>query len=71
MTSVVLSVLVLAAIALVLGAIFIMRKTGDKRRAALMVVLAIVAALNVAIWTIPSNEGSAPVDQIEQIDQPE
>ena len=69
MTATVLSVLVLAAIALLFGAAFVMRRTGDKRQAILMVVLAIVAAINVAIWTIPSAEGEAPVDQVETLEE--
>ena len=69
MTDAVLSILVLAAIALLVGAWFVWRKTGDMRQAGLMAVLAIVALLNVAIWTVPDGEGEAPLDRLEETEQ--
>ena len=56
----VLSILVLAAIALLLGGALAWRK-GDRKRAMLMVMLAMIAAINVAIWTLPDASGEAPV----------
>ncbi len=56
----VLSILVLAAIALLLGGAMMWRK-GDRKRAMLMVMLAMIAAINVAIWTLPDASGEAPV----------
>ncbi len=58
--STVLSILVLAAIAMVLGAAMMWRK-GDRKRAMLMLLLAVIAATNVAIWTLPDASGEAPV----------
>ena len=58
----VLSILVLAAIALLLGGAMMWRK-GDRKRAMLMVLLAIIAATNVAIWTLPDASGEAPVSK--------
>ena len=52
-----LSLLVLTAIALVGGAIYLWRGRGLVRQAILMLVLAAVMAVNVAIWTVPDNEG--------------
>lgn len=66
MTDLVLSITVLAAIALLVGAYLVYRRTGDRRHALLMVVLALVALANVAIWTIPGEGGEAPLDRIEQ-----
>jgi len=60
----VLSILVLAAIALVLGAVFLWRR-GERKRPMLMLVLAAVMAVNVAIWTLPTKGGEAPVDKVE------
>ncbi|HMT47838.1 MAG: hypothetical protein RL702_3008 [Pseudomonadota bacterium] len=60
--STVLSILVLAAIAMLLGAAMMWRK-GDRKRAMLMVLLAIIAATNVAIWTLPDASGEAPVSK--------
>jgi EamA domain-containing membrane protein RarD len=51
-----LSLLVLCAIALVVGAVLMLRK-GRRRQAALMLVLAAVMALNVAIWIWPTPGG--------------
>ena len=31
-----------------------------------MVVLALVAGMNVAIWTVPDGDGQAPLDRIER-----
>jgi hypothetical protein len=46
------SLVVLAAIALVLGAIALWRR-GERLRAGLMVVAALVIAGNIAIWSVP------------------
>ncbi|MBK6801521.1 MAG: hypothetical protein IPG83_08595 [Novosphingobium sp.] len=62
MMSTVLSILVLAAIAMLLGAAMMWRK-GDRKRAMLMIILAMIAAINVAIWTLPDASGEAPVSK--------
>ncbi len=51
-----LSLLVLTSIALVGGAYILFRR-GKRRQAWLMLGLAIVMALNVAIWTVPMDGG--------------
>jgi hypothetical protein len=56
----VLSILVLLALALVAGAVVLWRR-GARKQAALMLLTAGVAALNVAIWTVPDASGDAPV----------
>ena len=63
-TDTVLSILVLAAIALLLGAFVLWRRGGPKRQVILMVILALVAIGNVAIWIVPDSQGKAPLDQI-------
>lgn len=63
---IVLSILVLAAFALLAGAAWLWRKGGARKQAGLMVVLALVALLNVAIWTVPQPDGTAPIEQIPQ-----
>ena len=55
-----LSLLVLTAVALVIGAYALFRH-GMKRQAWLMLALAVVMALNVAIWTWPTQSGTALV----------
>lgn len=59
----VLSILVLACIALVIGAIALVRRGGTRKQAGLMLLLAVIMAVNVAIWTLPGNDGSAPLGQ--------
>ena len=59
----VLSLLMLTAIALVAGAIFLWRTRGWGKQVALMLVLAAVMAVNVAIWTLPNERGHAPIGQ--------
>ena len=59
----VLSILMLAALAMLAGAFWLWRRQGAIRQVWLMVVLALVMLLNVAIWTIPDKGGTAPVDR--------
>ena len=42
------------------------RRTGATRNALLMVLLAVVALANVAIWVLPDAGGDAPLDKLEQ-----
>jgi hypothetical protein len=69
MTDVVLSIVMLAAIALIAGAIFLWRRTGEVKQPALMVLLALIAFANVLIWTVPNADGTSPVEQAEQAEQ--
>lgn len=62
-TDTVLSILVLAAVTLLGGAFVLWRRGGPKRQVALMVILALVAIANVAIWIVPDSQGNAPLDQ--------
>jgi len=52
-----LSLLMLTAIALVGGAIYLWRSRGLKKQALLMLILAAVMAINIAIWTLPNERG--------------
>ncbi|MBX7483710.1 hypothetical protein [Qipengyuania qiaonensis] len=66
MLDTVLSITVLAAILLVIGAFFMWRRTGNAKNSLLMVLLAAIALANVAIWTVPDAGGEAPLDKLEQ-----
>jgi hypothetical protein len=66
MTDIVLSIVMLAALALVAGAVVLWRRTGQVKQPALMVLLAVIAVLNVLIWTVPSAGGEAPIEQIKE-----
>ena len=61
---IVLSILVLAAFALVAGAVWLWHKGGSRQQAGLMLLLAVIALVNVAIWTVPQADGTAPIAQI-------
>lgn len=65
MTDIVLSIVMLAALALVAGAFVLWRRTGEVRNPALMVLLAVVAVINVLIWTLPTPGGKAPIEEIK------
>ena len=58
-----LAILMLAAIAMVLGAGLLWRRRGASKQVWLMLVLGVVLIANVAIWVVPSADGTAPVQQ--------
>lgn len=58
----ILSIMVLTALALTGGAVFAWRR-GARKQAGLMLLLAVVMAVNVAIWTLPDASGKAPVSR--------
>lgn len=66
MLDAVLSLTILAAILLVIGAIVLWRRTGNTKNALLMVLLAMVALINVAIWTLPDASGDAPISKVDR-----
>ena len=59
----VLSVLVLAIFALVIGAFVLWRRGGSMKQIGLMLFLAAIMAVNIAIWTLPDASGNAPLGQ--------
>lgn len=65
MTDIVLSIVMLAAFALIAGAIIYWRRTGEVKQPALMVILAVIAVLNVLIWTLPTSDGTSPAQKVE------
>ncbi|MCX7285159.1 MAG: hypothetical protein NTX28_14145 [Novosphingobium sp.] len=58
MLDIALSLLMLAAIALVAGAVFLFRR-GERKRPVLMLTLAGIMAMNLIIWTLPDKAGSS------------
>lgn len=54
-----LSLVSLTVIALVLGAVFLFRRGGSAKQAWLMLLLAVIMAINVAIWTLPTESGTS------------
>ena len=64
-TDFVLSLVMLTAALLVAGAFVYWRRTGAVKQPALMVLLAVIAVINVLIWTIPTSDGTAPLDTIK------
>ena len=63
--NIVLSIVMLTAFALIAGAFAFWRRTGEVKQPALMVLLAVIAIVNVLIWTVPTSDGSSPVEQVE------
>lgn len=61
--NVVLSLVMLAAIALCAGAFYLWRRGGHGKQVTLMLVLALVMLANVLIWTIPDGDGAAPLER--------
>ena len=62
----VLSILVLAAIALVIGAVALWRRGGQAKQVWLMLLLAAIIVGNVLVWVVPDSTGKAPVSQSVQ-----
>jgi fatty acid desaturase len=62
----VLSLVMLTAFALIAGAFWLWRRTGEVKQPLLMAVLAVIAIMNVLIWTIPTADGTAPIDRIDE-----
>jgi len=59
----VLAIVVLAAFALLVGAVWLWRRQGAIKQVWLMVLLAAVMIANVAIWTVPDKDGAAPLNR--------
>ena len=58
----ILSIVILAAIALVAGAVVLWRK-GIRKQAGLMALLALIMAINAAIWLAPMDDGTSPAER--------
>lgn len=69
MSNAVLSLTMLVALVLLGGAYLSWRVTGDRRRAVLMVILAVIALANVALWTLPGPSGDTPLQKAEQLNR--
>ena len=65
---IILAIVRLVALLLIVGAYVAWRRTGEVKQPALMVLLAIVAIINVLIWTLPDASGIAPVDRTEELE---
>lgn len=65
MLDIALSLAVLAAVGLLAGAWLIWRRTGRRKQPLLMVLLAVIALANVAIWVVPDRGGQAPIDKLD------
>ncbi len=63
MDQLVLSLLMLTALALIGGAVLQWRRRGPGRNVWLMLILAAVMLANVAIWALPAGDGAAPIDR--------
>ncbi|MDF8334171.1 hypothetical protein [Novosphingobium cyanobacteriorum] len=60
-----LSLMMLAAIALVAGALFLFR-WGERQRPVLMLVLAVIMAVNLVIWTAPTQQGTTLAEEAKK-----
>ena len=58
-----LSLMMLAAIALIAGALLLWRR-GERKRPALMALLVAILLINVGIWTLPDASGEAPASRV-------
>lgn len=63
MQDIALSLSVLMVFALPLGAWALLKRGGSRKQVALMLVLAVIIAANVAIWVMPTRGGQSLSDQ--------
>jgi integral membrane sensor domain MASE1 len=63
----ILTILLVAALALLAGAYYLWRKGAPRRQVVLMAVLAAIMLANVAIWTLPYANGEAPIDKADAL----
>lgn len=66
MFDLVISIILLAAIALGIGAFVLWRK-GITKQALLMAVLSFVMLANVAIWLVPMDGGETPIEAVDAV----
>ena len=58
-----LSLMMLAAIVLIAGALILWRR-GERKRPALMALLVAILLINLGIWTLPDASGEAPASRV-------
>ena len=63
MQDIALSLATLMVFALPAGAWVLWKRGGSRKQVALMVVLAVILALNVAIWVVPTRSGASLSEQ--------
>jgi hypothetical protein len=63
MAATILSILMLAGIALLAGGLHLLIRKGDRKRGLLMLVAAAVMFVNVAIWLAPTPSGQTLIEQ--------
>ncbi len=61
--SAVLSILMLGAMAMAIGAVVLWRRGGSRKQIGLMLLLAAIMIANVGIWLLPDASGNAPLSQ--------
>lgn len=61
-----LSIVMLAAGALIVGAFVLWRRGVPAKQPLLMLLLAAIAIANVLIWTVPDASGDAPLDRLQE-----
>ena len=64
MIDTVISIVMLAAIALVLCGVWLLRRGDSRKQGLLMLVLAAVMGVNLLIWLAPGTDGTAPASQM-------
>ena len=63
----ILSLVMLAALALIAGGAYLWLRRGARKQGGLMLLLALVMLINVAIWTLPDASGEAPLDRLDSV----
>ncbi|HEX7855987.1 MAG TPA: hypothetical protein VF503_20070 [Sphingobium sp.] len=59
MAGTILSILMLAGVALLAGGLYLIIRMGERKRGGLMLLAAVVMFANVAIWVMPTQSGKS------------
>jgi hypothetical protein len=61
----VLTIMMLAGVGLLAGALFMAKRGAPRQKVVLMIIAAMVTFFNVAMWVVPMPDGQAPVEVVD------
>lgn len=62
----IMSVLMLASLALFVGGLYLVVKRDQRKQGGLMMLAAVIMVVNIALWMIPMENSGSPIDQLSE-----